>query len=155
MESPQNDLKFCYTCGIAVHPLCIAPLIAKTGLCVCGEGCAFVSVSVADSKKRLHLDLSRSSVHEDSIVVPEPVVFADFCKDLNSNSTILDFAKSLGAYMDSNQKREDNKDIQHANSLAVVKTQVANNSTQIAALSNGVSRNENNLALFELTVTNC
>lgn len=145
-------MRFCYSCGVAVHALCIAPLIEKTGLCICNEGCAFLPISSIDSKKRIHMDLSRSSVHEESIVLPEPVVFADFCKELKNDSTILDFAKSLGAYLDSNQKREDNKDIQQANSLSVVKIQVDKNTVQIAELTRTVHRNENNLSLFELTV---
>lgn len=34
VEELQNELKFCYSCRIAVHDLCIAPLISKTGVCV-------------------------------------------------------------------------------------------------------------------------
>ena len=54
--------------------------------------------------------------------------------------------------MDTNQKREDNKDVQQANSLSIVKIQVDKNTSQISELTKTVHRNENNLALFELTV---
>lgn len=152
VESPQNELKFCYSCGIAIHALCIAPMIAKSGVCVCGDSCAFLPFSATGTKKRLHLDLSKSSLIDESLSVPDPLVFADFRQDLKDEATISDFAKSLGAYLDSNQKREDNKAIQQANSLATVKLQVSSNSNNILRMSKTVQRHDSSLALFELTV---
>lgn len=94
VEAPQNEFRFCHSCGISVHPLCIAPLIFATGSCVRGDSCVFLPLSAERTKKRAHLDLSKSSFLEDSVVIPEPIVFADFCKDLNDESKIVDFASA-------------------------------------------------------------
>lgn len=66
----------------------------------------FLLFSEAGTKKRVHLDLNKSSLIEDSITIPEPICFTDFRKDFNNDFTLVDFAESLGACLDSNQKRE-------------------------------------------------
>lgn len=79
-------------------------------------GALFCPIQQLEQRNELTL-ISTNRLFEDSIIIPETIVFADFCKNLKSDFKIVDFAHALGAYLDLNQKREDNKDIQQANAL--------------------------------------
>lgn len=111
---------------------------------------SFLPFSTSSTKKRAHFDLSKFSVSDESLALPGSITFGDFCTNLKPESKLIDFAKAVGDYLDSNQRRKDAKDVQQVNSLAAVRLSVAINANARTGVEKIFQRYDANMALFEL-----
>lgn len=152
-KSPTDELRCCYSCGTAVHPMCISLLISATGNCVCGDGCAFIKFPLS-SNKRVHMDLSDPSPGQAQSFsqIPDRVSFKTYAAKLSPSSTILDFAKELAAYFDKKQDRDEAIEMRNSTVINSIKDTVNSHSAEILEGKKITQNHDVDLALFKLTV---